>query len=75
MSNRFFNPFIGENYNLGINGKRVLVVGASFYCTSVNCFFLAIVQMRKQKIQANMTISALIIAKSSFYCQMNQSTQ
>ena len=39
MSYRFFKPFIGKNYNIGINGKRVLVLGASFYCTSENCPF------------------------------------
>lgn len=49
MSNIFFNPFIGENYNLGINGKRVLVVGASFYCTSVNCPFFSYCTNEKTK--------------------------
>lgn len=29
---RFFNPFIGENYEAGLSGKRVLVIGDSFYC-------------------------------------------
>lgn len=29
---RFFDPYIGEKYGEGINGKKVLVLGASFYC-------------------------------------------
>ena len=30
--NRFFKPFVGSNYQEGINGKKILVLGASFYC-------------------------------------------
>ena len=36
---RFFNPFVGNKYKEGINGKRILVVGASFYCNRVDCQF------------------------------------
>lgn len=32
MSRRFFKPFVGFKYDKGINGKRILVLGASFYC-------------------------------------------
>ena len=32
MGSSFFKPFIGEKYDEGINGKKILVVGASFYC-------------------------------------------
>lgn len=32
MNNSFFNPFIGREYKKGICGKRVFVLGASFYC-------------------------------------------
>lgn len=32
MSERFFTPYVGPKYNDGICGKKVLVVGASFYC-------------------------------------------
>ena len=32
MKSRFFEPYVGPNFNEGINGKKVLVVGASFYC-------------------------------------------
>jgi hypothetical protein len=32
MKQRFFNPFVGKKYNTGIQGKKILVVGASFYC-------------------------------------------
>ena len=37
MRNRFFIPFVGANYSKGIHGKRVLVVGASFYCDQQAC--------------------------------------
>lgn len=37
QSNRFFVPFVGEKYKKGINGKKVLVVGASFYCDKHDC--------------------------------------
>ena len=30
---RFFKPFEGEHYKEGIQGKRILVVGASCYCS------------------------------------------
>lgn len=32
MGSSFFRPFIGEKYDEGINGKKILVFGASFYC-------------------------------------------
>lgn len=35
--NKFFNPFIGKDYQKGFDGKKVLVVGASFYCPLVDC--------------------------------------
>ena len=37
MKNRFFNPYVGGHYEKGIQGKRVLVVGASFYCDQQAC--------------------------------------
>ena len=37
MKNRFFTPFVGSNYTKGIRNKRVLVVGASFYCDQQAC--------------------------------------
>lgn len=39
MGSRFFNPYVGENYEKGICGKRVLVLGASFYCNQKGCEF------------------------------------
>ena len=33
MTNRFFKPFIGREYEKGIGNKRILVLGASFYCS------------------------------------------
>lgn len=35
--NRFFLPFVGENYKNGIFEKKVLVIGASFYCNKTDC--------------------------------------
>ena len=34
---RFFKPFIGDGYSSGINGQKVLVIGASFYCANPDC--------------------------------------
>ncbi len=36
---RFFKPFIGDGYSSGINGQKVLVIGASFYCANPDCKF------------------------------------
>lgn len=36
-SSTFFNPRKGEKYDTGINGKKILVVGDSFYCTKTTC--------------------------------------
>lgn len=36
---RFFKPFEGEHYKEGIQGKRILVVGASCYCDKTSCPF------------------------------------
>lgn len=33
----FFQPYIGEQYAQGIQGKKILVLGASFYCNRVKC--------------------------------------
>lgn len=35
--NRFFTPFVGLKYNEGICEKKVLVIGASFYCNKTDC--------------------------------------
>jgi hypothetical protein len=40
-SKRFFVPFVGSEFSIGINGKKVLVLGASFYCLNKNCKFYA----------------------------------
>lgn len=39
---RFFTPFVGRNYKKGINGKKVLVIGASFYCNNAECKFFTL---------------------------------
>lgn len=47
MGKQFFKPFKGQKYDEGICGKRVLVLGASFYCNKNgqngqrNCPFFA----------------------------------
>lgn len=41
MKSRFFKPFVGDKYQEGINGKKVLVVGASFYCNHTKCKFFS----------------------------------
>ena len=33
MKKSFFKPFVGKEYEKGICGKRILVLGASFYCS------------------------------------------
>lgn len=39
MKERFFNPYKGPEYDKGICGKKVLVLGASFYCPKKDCKF------------------------------------
>lgn len=38
---RFFTPFVGDNYQQGIRNKKVLVLGASFYCNKQDCPFFS----------------------------------
>lgn len=38
---RFFTPFVGDNYQQGICNKKVLVLGASFYCNRQECPFFS----------------------------------
>jgi len=33
MNQRFFKPFVGLRFQQGIQGKKILVLGASFYCS------------------------------------------
>lgn len=41
MGKCFFKPYVGSEYHKGINGKKVLVLGASFYCSKKECQFFA----------------------------------
>lgn len=41
MRKRFFRPFVGRDYQNGIRGKRILVVGASFYCDKRECCYFS----------------------------------
>ena len=36
MKNVFFEPWVGENYENGFNGKKILVLGDSHYCDKYN---------------------------------------
>ena len=35
----FYRPYIGRLYEVGVRGKKILVLGASFYCPKTNCSF------------------------------------
>lgn len=37
MQERFFTPFVGSHFREGVRGKKILVLGASFYCDVVSC--------------------------------------
>lgn len=37
----FFEPYVGEQYQEGIGGKKILVLGASFYCDHTECPFFS----------------------------------
>ena len=41
MKKQFFKPFVGKYYTRGIKGKKILVIGASFYCNRVKCPYFA----------------------------------
>ena len=41
MEDRFFKPYVGKEYKTGIRGKKVLVLGASFYCPKKDCEYWA----------------------------------
>lgn len=39
MNKNFFKPYVGPLYGKGIKGKKILVLGASFYCDKTDCEF------------------------------------
>ena len=39
MSDVFFRPYIGNSYYQGIQGKKILVLGACFYCPKTECIY------------------------------------
>lgn len=39
MLRTFFKPYIGKFYNQGIKGKKILILGASFYCPKTECLY------------------------------------
>lgn len=41
IMNSFVKPFVGTNYKAGICGKKILVLGASFYCSMTSCSYFA----------------------------------
>ena len=46
---RFFEPYVGDHYNEGIRGKKILVLGASFYCGVHDCPFFTKCTSTEQK--------------------------
>lgn len=36
MKNVFFKPWVGTNYHSGVDGSKIMIVGASHYCTAKN---------------------------------------
>lgn len=49
MKKSFFLPYVGPRYSEGINGKRILVLGASFYCDRIGCEYFNDCTDRKKK--------------------------
>jgi len=39
MQRRMFKPFVGSCYREGIRGKKILVLGAGFYCNHADCIY------------------------------------
>ena len=46
---RFFEPHIGSKYQVGIKGKKILVIGASFYCKTKECQYYNLCTSDKYK--------------------------
>lgn len=46
---RFFKPYVGRNYSEGIRGKKILVLGASFYCGVHDCPYFTKCTSTEQK--------------------------
>lgn len=46
---RFFEPWVPEKYNVGINGKKILVFGASYYCLTMKCPYFSECTDRNKK--------------------------
>lgn len=49
MKKVFFRPYVGSLYDKGVNGKKILVLGASFYCDKTDCEFFHRCTDRKRK--------------------------
>ena len=49
MNKNFFKPYVGPLYGKGIKGKKILVLGASFYCDKTDCEFFHKCTDRKRK--------------------------
>lgn len=46
---RFFMPYVGSKYKDGVNGKKILVLGASFYCNQTECQYFKSCTDNKKK--------------------------
>lgn len=49
MKETFFLPAVGKYYVVGVKGKKILVVGASFYCNKKDCKFFKDCTNHKRK--------------------------
>ncbi len=49
MRNAFFKPYVGSLYDNGIKDKKILVLGASFYCDRTDCEFFHKCTDRRRK--------------------------
>lgn len=45
----FFQPYVGPLYYKGVKGKKILVLGASFYCDMIDCEFFNKCTDRRRK--------------------------
>lgn len=49
MGNNFFKPYVGPLYDKGVKGKKIFVLGASFYCDKTDCEFFHKCTDRRRK--------------------------
>ena len=61
MLRTFFKPYIGKFYNQGIKGKKILILGASFYCPKTEYpFFISCTNDRVEIIDRSIIVKELM---------------